>query len=955
MTQYAQVAPPPPAQPPYELLPLGFRIPVGLGAATVLPDMDFETYSEAGYYWNEARQAWDGPPGASANKKGLPVIGAAKYAEHPSTDVLCFAYDLKDGKGRRQWLPGMPPPVDLFEYLACGGLVEAWNKGFEQWIWEKVCTPRYGWPALPPHQVRCAMAKARAFNLPGSLDGAAGVLRLTQRKDKRGDALIKLFSMPQKPTRKQPKKRITFADEPVQADEMCAYNRQDIVVEAHASANIPDLEGEELENWLLDQRINARGVGVDVAAIENCIAIIEQAHARYNRELQHITGGAVQAASETQKMQGWLAAYGVRLDAMDEEAVDAALARTDLEWHTRRVLEIRQLIGSAAVKKAFAMRNQATAAGSLHDLFIYYGARTGRTTGSGPQPTNLPNSGPQVFECFEMLSPAPRDAFRKAGWTDAAMVEHGHAKGCRQYYGADLPACPWCGAARAEKAKPQEWNADAVESALRAISTRDLDAVERHFGDAMAAVSGCLRGLFVARPGHDLICSDYSAIEAVVLAMIAGEQWRIDLFRTHGKIYEMSAAKISGVDFDEFMRHAGYTDAELAAPDWYMRKPAAPTGKHHPLRKTIGKVAELACFGPNTMVLTDSGYVPICRLSQDDRVWDGVEFVDHGGRINKGARLAICLDGVRVTASHPVYMGDEWETALALQYNGEKFEQALAVGGKNLPWNAREGGMPYSDVYYEGDVYDILDAGPRNRFTIATDSGHLIVHNSGYQGWKGAWIAFGADQFMTEKEMVKAILAWRKASPNIVEFWGGQEREVGPWSYVPELYGVEGMFVAACMSPGQVFEFRGFKFRVVGEALYLTLLNGRHLTYHRPVLRPETSRNGNIVYRLSYEGNNTNPKNGPVGWIRMDTWGGRLTENIVQATARDLQWYGMRNLEAAGYPIVLHVYDEDIAEVPEGFGSVAEFERIMSTMPPWAHDWPVKASGGWRGKRYRKD
>jgi len=77
--------------------------------------------------------------------------------------------------------------------------------------------------------------------------------------------------------------------------------------------------------------------------------------------------------------------------------------------------------------------------------------------------------------------------------------------------------------------------------------------------------------------------------------------------------------------------------------------------------------------------------------------------------------------------------------------------------------------------------------------------------------------------------------------------------------------------------------------------------------------------------------------------------------NCVQATARDIQVHGLLNLEAAGYHIVLHVYDEDVAEVPEGWGSIEEFERIMSTMPDWAAAWPVRAAGGWRGKRYRKD
>lgn len=787
----ASVPPPPPAPPaavrvPYELFPRGYRIPVGLGYATVLPDMDYETYSEAGYIWNEARQAYDGPPGAAANKKGLPVVGLGVYAEHPSTDVLCFAYDLKDGRGKRQWFPGMPNPQDLFDYLAQGGLIEAWNAGFEAQIWDKVCRRRYGWPALPAEQLRCAMAKGRAFALPGALGEAARVLQSAEQKDKEGDRLIKKFSMPRKPTKKDPRRRIQLAEDAVDGPAMARYNLQDIVTEAHASAMIPDLEGEELLNWLLDQRINRRGVGVDVPALENCIAIVEQALVKYNAELQQLTNGAVTAASELAKLQGWLGAYGVQMPAMDEEAIEAALARTDLPPHCRRALELREKVGSASVKKVFSMRNQATSYARLHDLFTYHGARTGRTTGNGPQPTNLPNSGPEVCQCGA----------------------------CKRHFAPGHAACPWCAIPQPPGKKAGEWNPVAVEDALAVIALRDLRTLEHYFGDAMRTVSGCLRGLFVAAPGHDLICSDYSAIEAVVLAMIAGEQWRIDVFRTHGKIYEASAAAISGVPFAEFMRHFGYTDAELEAPDWYTRKPATP-GKHHPLRKTIGKVAELA---------------------------------------------------------------------------------------------------------------------------------------SGYQGWIGAWKAFGAEEFMNEDEMKAAILAWRAASPAIVEFWGGQERR-GQFGKVPELYGVEGMFVAAVLEPGREFEYKGFKFLVQNDVLYLTLLSGRRMAYHRPRLG-YSDRGG---YSISYEGYNTNPKNGPVGWIRMSTWGGRITENIVQATARDIQWYGMRNLEGAGYPIVLHVYDENVGEVPEGFGSVPDFERIMSTMPPWAHDWPVKASGGWRGKRYRKD
>ena len=86
----------------------------------------------------------------------------------------------------------------------------------------------------------------------------------------------------------------------------------------------------------------------------------------------------------------------------------------------------------------------------------------------------------------------------------------------------------------------------------------------------------------------------------------------------------------------------------------------------------------------------------------------------------------------------------------------------------------------------------------------------------------------------------------------------------------------------------------------------------------------------------------------------MDTYGPRLTENYVQATANDLLRAATVNAEAEGYPIVLHVYDELAAEVPEGFGSIEGLEAIMMRPQTWTANWPIKASGGWRGKRYRK-
>lgn len=777
------IPPPIPAPVPAWELPAGTQLRAALYHSTVLPDLDFETYSEAGYVWDAARNKWGPLPGTK--DKGLGVVGAQVYAEHPSTEVLSLYYDLKDGRGRRRWLPTDPvPPVDLFAHVARGGLLEAWNSGFEWRIWNIVCRRRYGWPELPLEQLRCAMAKSRAWSMPGALGKAGQVLALQLQKDKDGERLLKKFSMPRDPTAKDARRRIHPAEDAVDGPRLYAYNEQDIMAEAEASARTPDLNPDELEYWLLDQRINRRGVQMDVASIDNCLAIVDQAFAKYDGQLAVVTGGHVMAASQMPKLKEWLEAQGVRLPrtasggaSLTDDAIDNLLAEDvirpgHLPPAARQALELRQKVGSASIKKLFSMSRMVSAAGRLHDLYNYYGARTGRTTGQDAQPTNLPKAGPEVYCCAA----------------------------CGKHYGAHLEACAWCRVIRAPGLKPAEWSWRAVIDALEVIATRRLDYVEYYFGDAVFTVSGCLRGQFVAAPGKDLICSDYSAIEAVVLAMLAGVQWRIDVFRTHGKIYEASAAMMAKLPVEEVIAHKKLH------------------GTHHPLRDK-GKRAELAC---------------------------------------------------------------------------------------------------------------------------------------GYGGWVGAWIAFGADKYMTEEEMKKATLEWRAASPEIPEFWGGQWRRLEGGGWRKELFGIEGAFVGAILAPGTETEYRGFKCRMEGDALYLRLLSGRYLTYHRPRLQLE-NKYGRDQFAISYEGWNTNPKNGPIGWIRIDTYGGRLTENLVQATARDIQWYGMLNLERAGYPIVLHVYDEDVAEVPEGFGSIEEFEAIMSTMPPWAADWPIRANGGWRGKRYRKD
>lgn len=789
-------APPPPTTraplPPLHLLRAGQRVPVAWGYSTVLPDWDVETYSEAGFILDPETGKYSAPVGAA--KKGLPAVGSTVYYEHASVDVICLAYDLKDGHGRRRWKPGQPLPLALIAYLQTfnplerpaysqPGVIEAHNSGFELRCAIYVLHHKYGWPKLHIEQMRCSMAKARAFSLPGALGQLAQVLGSTP-KNPNGDKLIKLFSVPQNRTKTRQEGRVYAADKPVEAVQFEDYNEDDIIAEADASRRLPDLIPQELDYWLADQRCNWRGVGVDLESVQACIAVLDQAHSKYNAELYQLTGGTVARASEIGKLTEWVSdRTGYRMKSGDSEAVDEAIrilsngTNAPHIPHVLRALEIRNLIGSAAVKKVYAMARMATADSRLCDLFNYHGARTGRDTHADVQPGNLPKSGPKIRWCGDV--------------------------GCGKPYALHNEACPWCGASSAfsELREKGTWDADAVEDALHIMRFRSLELVEYFFGDAVLTISGCVRSLLCAGPGKELLCSDYSAIEAVVLAVLAGEQWRIDAFHRGESIYYHGAAGVTGQPYQFYVDYK------------------KEHGSEHPDRNKIGKVAELAL---------------------------------------------------------------------------------------------------------------------------------------GFMGWVGAWRNFDKTDNFTDDEVKGLINKWRAASPMLAECAGGQVRGK-PWRPDKfENYGYEGMFLNAVLYPGQAFTYRGIEFQVLNDILFVKLLSGRRLTYHAPRAERTERFQGVQTYALSYMTWNSNPSMGPLGWTRMETYAGRLVENIVQATARDLMSAAVVRLDANGYPVVMRVHDEIVSEVDEGCGSEAEFESLMAQLPDWAAGWPVRCGGTYRAKRYKK-
>jgi DNA polymerase len=434
----------------------------------------------------------------------LARCGARPYAESKLFRVLLLGWALGDGPAQVVDLElGERPPAWLEKALTDPSVVKAAHNA----SFELACLSRV-FPGVDESQWICTASHAAAAGLPRSLGMAATAAGAEARKMAEGSRLIQLFCKPCEPSllndlsernlpRHYPGQWKLFKD----------YCARDVEVERWLKKwldeRFPQPES-EIALWRLDQRINSRGVAVDLELARNAARIASAQAAKLKNAARALSG--LKNPNSPAQLKPWLEEKtGLALESVDKKAL-ADLAGATRSEDAKKMIGVRLEAAKASVTKYKAILDYMCEDGRARGLLLFCGAaRTGRWAGRGPQAHNMP----------------------KLRIPDAE-----------------------------------------AEAAIAILRRGDAELLETLFGPPLDTLSRLVRAAFTPGPGCSLVAADFSAIEARVISWLAGEAWRMDVFKTHGKIYEAAASRMFGA-------------------------PLESIGKESPLRQK-GKAAELA-------------------------------------------------------------------------------------------------------------------------------------------------------------------------------------------------------------------------------------------------------------------------------------------------------------------------------------------------------------------------
>ena len=387
---------------------------------------------------------------------------------------------------------GQEALVELFAYLATpGALVEAHNAFFEVGIWENICVPMLGWPAIPRTMWRCSAAKAAVHSLPRDLLNACLAMDVAEKKDDEGKKIMLKVSKPRKALKAEKQSagfdpnRILWHESRELFQALWDYCKQDTKAEHSFSSELADLTDEEQRVWLMDLEMNCRGIKVDLDLAKAALKIGDEYCTQLTRELQEITGGEVLSATSRVKLKDWVNRQGVALPDTTAATVDKFKKMKGLRADVHRVLHICKEVNQTSTAKYQTAILQASAGDDrLRGQVVYHGASTGRWAGKGLQPHNF------------------------------------------------------------KKAK------DGLDSdmACEIIKLNDLNTLCALYGSdsIMETLSGAIRGVMVPSVNREMIVADFAAIEARCVLWLARQMSALDVFYRGEDIYCDMASGLYG-------------------------------------------------------------------------------------------------------------------------------------------------------------------------------------------------------------------------------------------------------------------------------------------------------------------------------------------------------------------------------------------------------------------------
>jgi DNA polymerase len=635
----------------------------------------------------------------------LGKCGVYRYAESPSFDILLFSYSMDDGQIKLIDLAsGEKLPEEIINALMDASIIKtAFNANFE-----RVCLMKYLCRVLGK-EVYLDPSSWRCSEVQAAMLGLPlhleGVAQVLQLKEQKMS----------------------------EGKALIRYFCMPCKPTAANGGRTRNLPSDAPEKWEQFKAYNIRDVGVELAIRKKLekYPIPEAEHDLY---------------------------------VLDQKINDRGF-QADMNFVMQAITCDRQF-SVAATEKAYELTGleNPNSVAQFKDWLIGRGVEVENLSKKNVQELVGETKG-EVKEALKLRLLMAKTSVRKYEALERAVCSDGRVHGLLQFYGANRTG-RWAGRLVQVQNLPQNHLED-LKLARDLVKEGRFEDIELLFGNTPGVLSELIRTAFVPKEGHRFIVADFSAIEARVISWLAGEKWRLEVFASHGKIYEAAASMMFHVPIEEVT-------------------------KGSPLRQK-GKISELAC---------------------------------------------------------------------------------------------------------------------------------------GYGGGVGALKAMGALEMGVEEDELQGLIDnWRTANPRIVNFWWEVDK-------------------AAITAVKERIKTRthGIIFTYQSGMLFVTLPSGRNLVYVKPKLMlNKFGREG-----LTYEGIGATKK-----WERIETYGPKIVENIVQATSRDLLADAMLRLDQAGFAIVAHVHDEVICEVPEGKTSVEEICSLMSKGPKWAQGLPLTADG-YECKFYQK-